>query len=658
MGRARPQLLTAAGIAWALAILIAMSCRPTEEVADRPPVSQRLFDRLDRAEVIRAEVARASKVGTSNTRASGNERSRTSRLLPLPERRLLSRVALRSAADDEERLAVVLEPGGRIRFPLAIDEPEFLFLSVAQLSQSIPDGESLSEVNGRDSSGRSSKARITLEEASGRVSTIAEVEVEASDGWVDIDTLIEHSLDREGFLIFEVPESAGGSVAWASPELRTRARQREPGMAPQKQGPPNVLLISLDTLRADRLGSYGYSRPTSPFLDDLADRSWRFDEALSHSPWTRPSHRALFTGLYPLSHQSGRPEYLAEVLWRAGYRTEAWTGGGQVDFQLGFGRGFDRYSVSDWMRSPESWESRLRDLPEDRPWLLFLHTYEIHDPYTDPRFAEGLPAGRLHNYFNQDLAGRLGPLSDDEKAYVGALYDGGIAFADGRLRQLFATLEKDARLRNTIVLITSDHGEEFWEHGSWRHGQSVHRHQLRVPLIVHLPDSIIAQSGLEKRGVVEDPVRLIDIAPTLYELTGVSPERLPTEMQGRSLVPLLQGDPLPMAPTLAEDLGTPRRESKSLRLGAHKVIRTEYFDGTTPPSTEHYDLEADPGERFDRSSEQHEEWRRIEIALQALTGANWAPGSRPELPDSTSGATTAPLDERLEERLRALGYLD
>jgi arylsulfatase A-like enzyme len=338
---------------------------------------------------------------------------------------------------------------------------------------------------------------------------------------------------------------------------------------------PHVLLISLDTLRADHLGAWGYDRPTSPFLDELARLGVRFDQALSHSPKTAPSHMSVFTGAFPSEHGAhfeyktvgGRPVVfpvrrdlltLAEVMHRAGYRTAAWTGGGQLSRSAGFARGFDRFLESfgkinpDKMQEIRTWFRRH----SNNPCFMFLHTYQIHDPYLPPSpyntvfsspdyggwvigdrktLGEFMTKEKFHSkqaaFWRKTDWGpnssRIGP--EDLRQLVG-LYDGGIRYTDDVLHGFFKDLFADGLLENTLIVIFSDHGEEFLEHGGVLH-KMLYRETVHVPLIFFWPGHI--NGGV----VVSSQVPLMDLTPTLLELVGLE---APQFSNAHSLLPLIK----------------------------------------------------------------------------------------------------------------------
>ncbi|MGI0149735.1 MAG: sulfatase, partial [Thermoplasmata archaeon] len=235
-----------------------------------------------------------------------------------------------------------------------------------------------------------------------------------------------------------------------------------------------MLLISIDTLRADHLGCYGYGRPTTPALDRIASEGVLFEWAFAPSPWTLPSHASLMTGTHPSTHGavdiidrlSDDAPTVAGAFRAAGYRTAGFVNSGFLLPKFGIGNGFEEYrqttsvkrgtrrivkTAVDWLRRNG-----------DRPFFLFVHTYEPHVPYIDARFAEGSPPGRVGAIFDLDLRssiweGKFTP-TEEEKSYIRALYDGDIAFADEELGRLFKWLEGVGWLDRMIIAVVSDHG--------------------------------------------------------------------------------------------------------------------------------------------------------------------------------------------------------
>jgi arylsulfatase A-like enzyme len=323
-----------------------------------------------------------------------------------------------------------------------------------------------------------------------------------------------------------------------------------------------LILVSLDTLRADHLGAYGYRRSTSPFLDSLAARGTLFENAIAQLPGTLPSHMSIFTGLYPAEHGVYPPESvlapqirtLPEVLQAHGFRTGGHVEGGYVAGRYGFARGFGEWSEDSPIEegdgtprhSPEAVKRTfrrglefLKGVRKSESFFLFLHTYSVHDPYEPPEPYRSLywkgppPPGAFPPIGTELLAVNEGrrDLPPGARDYYEALYDAQINYTDDVLRDFFAGVA-DLGLADVTVIVTSDHGEEFLEHGMLVH-QQVYQETVHIPLIV-----VGAGSGQGRR--VPTLVQSIDIAPTLYELARI-PLAVRPRFSGRSLAPLLTG---------------------------------------------------------------------------------------------------------------------
>lgn len=302
--------------------------------------------------------------------------------------------------------------------------------------------------------------------------------------------------------------------------------------------PRNVLLISIDTLRADALQSYGYDKPTSPFLLELSHRAAVFENAFCPLPGTLPSHMSMLTGLYPEEHGVWPPDgvlspeipTLAERLSAAGFQTIGQTEGGYVHGGYGFARGFRQFSDAARHKEWDVETSLARTLeaidevaPSDR-YFAFLHTYVVHDPYFPPeRYARlfwqedpppGLPELTGPQLSALDRSRRV--LSAQERAFLRARYDAQVRYLDDLLRDFFRTLASRHRLDSTLVIITSDHGEEFQEHGRLLHSQ-IYSECLRVPLIVIDP-------RLKAGHRVLEIAETVDITPTILDLLGLPPD--------------------------------------------------------------------------------------------------------------------------------------
>jgi arylsulfatase A-like enzyme len=438
--------------------------------------------------------------------------------------------------------------------------------------------------------------------------------------------------------------------------------------------PRNAVLIVLDTLRADRLFSYGNPRPTSPVLDALAREGALFETVVSNAPWTLPAMVGLMTGEYPTArtYDAGLRRSLVAELEAAGFATVAFTEGAFVSKRYGFDLGFQTFrehegsvpflldaeaqadpdrGIEKTFRWAKSW---LAEHGRERRFFLLVHTYEPHVPYRRRTFAEGMPRGRLGPTFEAGAAiqaKRSEQLPNDvELAYIRALYDGGVAACDRAVGELLAELERLGIARETLVVVTSDHGEDLGDRLPLRpgnHGHALYDEQLRVPLILRDPTRQFAVRRVSAQ------VRLIDVMPTILDLLGLpaTPDR-----HGRSLVPLLRGEESEPRLAWAEIPHHALIDSGvrwAVRTGAHKLI-------VTPPPTrgsgearlELYDLRADARERSNLAT--GDPARRAELMQQLRSVALDLNANGAAVYREVSGQP----DPQLKERLRSLGYVE
>jgi len=440
---------------------------------------------------------------------------------------------------------------------------------------------------------------------------------------------------------------------------------------------PNIILISIDTLRADHLGCYGYSRKTSPNIDSLASESVIFTRAFSPAPYTISSHMSLLTGLYPLRHRvlyldqslDSKIKTLASRLSQAGYVCGAFTDGGQVSHRFGFNRGFDyfeeeasaevppRAAEKTFIRSV-GWLKRHRDTP----FFLFLHTYQPHNPYHSPEPWGTMFLQENHSFSEaslQDLLGNGYPhlfqsFPENTRQNLIALYDGEIRFTDEMLiRPLIKLLRELGIYDQSVIIITSDHGEEFFDHSSWAHGHQLYNEILHVPLILKFPFS-----NLEKKKITT-PVRLIDVVPTILELAGVKYK--PCEIDGQSLLTSSTSSPtsaftsmayLPQnfAAFLPRSIAFIRGDMKFIW---HDQLSSEAFKFFDPPppqlSIELYDLKEDETEQNNIYEMNPKISRKFLQEVKKIL----AEAKKIE----EEGRSKEAMDENLRRRLRALGYI-
>ena len=474
----------------------------------------------------------------------------------------------------------------------------------------------------------------------------------------------------------------------------------EPAIAPAPApAPPSlILLISIDTLRADHLGAYGYERFTSPNIDAVAREGVLFEDASAPAPWTLPSHASMLTGLYPASHRlvvnGGRlPDAvptLAGLLEAAGYQSAAivnsiWLK--QSTFQVT--RDFEKFhhvKSSPHRMKPNTlitdqaieW---IRDAG-DRRLFLFVHYYDVHSDYvSEPRFErlfarpyDGLADGSGWQLFlaslEDDFIERCQTDFDEKRCVFGSadvprpidesvvrpvfsaedaghlidLYDAGIRQMDTELDRLFRYLADAGLAESTLLVVTSDHGEEFLEHGGVEHLMTQYQESLHVPLIFRGP-------GLPAGRRVATPVSLIDIAPTILHMAQVAP---PPVVDGTNLSTLWSGEPDPAfegrflygeAPGGLSFMGSPGvfPIHRSVREGRYKLVHEARDDVWAL-----YDLVEDPGEQIDVSAREPE----IEARLRAEMTSRYV-GRLPEIPPEER-VDLLPEDR---EQLKALGYI-
>ncbi|QDU83212.1 Arylsulfatase [Planctomycetes bacterium Pla163] len=427
--------------------------------------------------------------------------------------------------------------------------------------------------------------------------------------------------------------------------------------------PKNVLMVVVDTLRADRLGCYGAERDTSPNIDELAARGTRFARTQTVAPWTMPSIATLFTGLFPSAHGvvdatralPTEAVTLAETFAAAGYST-----GGVVSHTIigevtGYDQGFEYFDETnarghEWVSTAsvtDLAEEMLVEFAErDQPFFLFVHYFDPHYeylPHDEFDFASA-GSGRLDG--SQSIGALRRMMADftpDELAYLRDVYDEEIAHTDAGIGVLLAALDEAGATDDTVVLLTADHGEEFVEHGWLGHTRSLYQQVLDVPLVVVAPGS--GPSG----HVVDTPVSTVAVAPTVLELAGVAG---PNGMQGASLAPFVRGESGgDSTPVLTEVAFLPLRPDgfvrrafgQSILSGDLKLVRDE--DAGTVVL---YDLGTDPGERDDvadaRPDRRDALLAELERELERL-GASPLPVARRE------------LSPALLERLAELGYV-
>lgn len=404
----------------------------------------------------------------------------------------------------------------------------------------------------------------------------------------------------------------------------------------------NLLLLTFDTTRADRLGCYGHASAHTPHLDEFAEmRAVRFDQAITAAPITLPSHTTIMTGTYPVFHGVHDNDgfivdeeitTLAEILGRHGFSTGAVVASYPLHSQFNLDQGFDSYNddfTEDWTeaelnaRTAMSFgfvertadqvnRAALRWLDEhgDEDFFLWMHYFDPHQAYMPP------------------------PPYDTQ---IGDPYDGEIAFADENFGALMASLKERGLLEQTVIVVVGDHGESLFDHGEPSHAAYVYDPTMRVPFLLAAPR--VSQAGR----VVERQVRTIDIAPTVLDLLGLEPH---TDMQGTSLVPdLVDGGGERSAPALLEaHYGQYHYGWSPLR-----ALRTDRYKYVLAPTEELYDLTEDPEEFYNLASTRPGVLEEMAGQIDELAGRMTA--------RDLARSTAVDVDADVREKLAALGYL-
>jgi arylsulfatase A-like enzyme len=496
--------------------------------------------------------------------------------------------------------------------------------------------------------------------------------------------------------------------ALRSPGARPRALAT--GSAPAA---PNVVLIVVDTLRRDHLSTYGYPRPTSPHIDRLAAEGVRFEHAYSTASWTLPAHASLFTGLYPSTHRTdtgsillpGSLITLAQVLAARGYRTGGFSANPWVTAMNGFDRGFERFDyvgvrtvtgVFFLNLMGEGWRARRGLAPADlggedvtdslirwtedagrsgAPFFAFANYMEAHEPYgsvPEPFFSAfvtaPLPATVGRQWVREAplflcsscVEGESGPeglqctggrwrVSAERRTAATALYDAGVLYVDHQIGRVVEALDRAGRRDDTLVVVTSDHGETLGERGQMGHGGLLYESVLEIPLIIRYPRLFPAGTRMG------EAASLVDLLPTIAAAAGAPAPPLP---DGRNLAP---GAPAPERPVLAEyfpvaehvwravgrrlrcDYHLAGRESASIESGGFKYIWSSRGEN------ELYELAADPTEERNLVGERAEVASRLDVELKTWRARLRSP-RRPEEGDRMDPAT--------RKILESLGYVN
>jgi len=457
---------------------------------------------------------------------------------------------------------------------------------------------------------------------------------------------------------------------------------------------PHVILISIDSLRPDHLGCYGYARDTSPEIDRIAAEGALFEVVTSSSSWTLPAHAALFTGLPDRVHRcfddgrwlDGSRRTLAEAFRAAGYATVGFFAGPYLHPSFGFGQGFDAYhdctsysaltisalkkgqgiTAFNWrahqdVTNPivEREVTRVLEAHDGRPLFSFIHLWDVHFDY--------IPPEPYRSMFDPDYRGSVDgrkllyrarkpkEWTDRDVAHLQALYDGEIRWTDDTLKRILAAFRARGLLEDAILVVTADHGEAFYEHGRHGHRHSLYEEEIRIPLVIHYPKAI--RPGLR----ISRPAQITDVAPTLLSLAGVDP--LPDAL-GESLEDVLRDPaaPAPETPAVSELVfEATGAHLLALRTPTWKMILNLTGRGDRPSASlgpgrpRVYDLVNDPHETAPLAPENLPlTERQLERIHQDTVRALDQATRRLPLPLERD---TPAISEMTEAQLRSLGYL-
>ena len=512
------------------------------------------------------------------------------------------------------------------------------------------------------------------------------VGVRGQAAWVPHRIALEEYAGKTGVFEFSTKSNAEAQPEpfvyplWGSPVLQ--------GSAPASTwSRPNIILVSLDTLRADRLGLYGYDKDTSPNLDAFAEECVVFEQAITSSCWTSPSHTSLFTGVSPSVHRAGvwssgfqwSREWttLAEIARAQGYRTAAFTEGVAVRGEDGFNQGFETYSDSNMpqahdvgkiertLRKTKNW---LKD-NGDLPYFLFLHTYEVHAPYGGPR------SWAVH-YLDPGFEGPVPRVPTQEHtpertALLSKVYDGGVRYMDHVFGEFLNDLKVSGQLENSVVIILSDHGEDLGEHGYHGHLRYLYDDTIHVPLLIRFPDA------MQKTGRVPQMVGMMDVFATILSLWQME---VPHWVESESLLPLIQEETrdqysrkhlvstlIQMAPGLSQKAGRLIEWSlQSVRSNDWKYLRTNrgwHFEnvgnleaGSAPEEQEFlYDLKTDPDEMVSVVESNPDQSKLLSDVLELYR--KHAYNRREKKLNQSKDFSVEEISEETLKGLEAMGYL-
>jgi arylsulfatase A-like enzyme len=485
--------------------------------------------------------------------------------------------------------------------------------------------------------------------ANGRTLDERHLNPRAARGWRDVSVPIA-GLGAETELEFELrlTETDGRSIAAPAGLLLGVAEPTLHDLEAYGRA-KGIVLVSIDTLRRDHVGNYGYPKPTTPHIDALARQGLSCDDTVSTSSWTLPAHLSMLTSVEPGAHGgtdlhhgfNHRVPALAELLHGAGFATQAVTSHLYVSSTYGVDAGFDRLDFHQ-DRKAKDVADRALDLLDrlgDKPFFIFLHFYDPHWHYDPPEqelrvFEPAAYKGSITGLW-QDFKNRVpANTSPADMDHLLALYDGEIRYTDAHLGRVLAHLDELGLAKSTLVVVTSDHGEEFLDHGSWEHQKTLYEEVVRVPLLLRGP-------GI-RTGRLAAQTSLLDVAPTILAWAGLAPA--PTHRGSSVLSPRAAGE------AYGETDHTVDASHKLFLRGGQgswKLILSLDPGSDAVRKAEWYDLASDPRET--KSAPPRD---TLAASLIQRAVVRWR-----EARGSSAGAPTVNISAEQKEELRAGGYL-
>lgn len=429
----------------------------------------------------------------------------------------------------------------------------------------------------------------------------------------------------------------------------------------------NIILVGIDTCRQDHMSCFGYELDTTPNLNAFAQDCVLFTNAISQSPWTLPSFASIFTSTYPTVHRArGKAEgdkfypiidslkSGVEILSSSGFKTKAYINGPYLAPAFGLSKGFDDYdyahgSNAKIRRSDETVNRALEWIKEnsEEQFFLFLHFFDPHLNYDPPKrslqrlmkLAGFEYRGTLKSPFFQlkEVRNNELLLSEEDWKFIQFLYDAEISAVDESCGELFRFLKANGLYDKSIVVVLSDHGEEFLDHGGFEHGHTLYDELINIPLMIKMPSSIRAGE------IISHQVRLIDIMPTLLEILDMD---IPESFQGESLLRLIKkGRANEIWPAFSEETHW-GDELKAVRDRCYKFITNDSLD-----TFELYNLCSDPGEKKDLANMEKEKAREMRRRIIRWMRSNLGRVRKMKSEQSVD------LDKKTRENLRSLGYI-